>query len=229
MGVTGPGYPASGRPAPQKRPAWIVGGATIVSFVVLLYVIELVDSLTGHRLDENGIRPLETDGLWGIVFSPLLHADWQHLLANTGPALVLGFLMTLAGLSRFIYATAIVWILGGLGTWLIGNLGTHCPYVGVRCEVNHIGASGLIFGWLAFLIVFGFFTRKAWEIVVGVIVLFVYGGILLGVLPGTSGVSWQGHLCGAVAGVVAAYVLSSPERKARELRRSRTTPPYLTS
>ncbi|OBB54871.1 MULTISPECIES: rhomboid family intramembrane serine protease [Mycolicibacterium] len=229
MGVTGPtGSPAY--PAPSsKRPAWIVGGATIVSFVVLLYVIELVDSLTGHRLDENGIRPLETDGLWGIVFSPLLHVDWQHLLANTGPALVLGFLMTLAGLSRFIYATAIVWILGGLGTWLIGNLGTHCPYVGVRCEVNHIGASGLIFGWLAFLIVFGFFTRKAWEIVVGVIVLFVYGGILLGVLPGTPGVSWQGHLCGAVAGVVAAYVLSSPERKARELRRSRTAPPYLTS
>ncbi|KUI26995.1 rhomboid family intramembrane serine protease [Mycobacterium sp. IS-1742] len=229
MGMTGPGYPAN-PPAPQqKRPAWVVGGVTIVSFVVLLYVIELFDSLTGHRLDENGIRPLETDGLWGVVFSPLLHADWQHLLANTGPALVLGFLMTLAGLSRFIYATAIVWILGGLGTWLIGNLGTHCPYVGVRCEVNHIGASGLIFGWLAFLIVFGFFTRKAWEIVVGVIVLFVYGGILLGVLPGTPGVSWQGHLCGAVAGVVAAYVLSSPERKARELRRSRTAPPYLTS
>lgn len=228
MGI-GPGYPAN-LPAPQKkRPAWVVGGATIVSFVALLYVIELFDSLSGHRLDENGIRPLDTDGLWGIVVSPLLHADWQHLLANTGPALVLGFLMTLAGLSRFIYATAIVWILGGLGTWLIGNVGTQCPYVGVRCEVNHIGASGLIFGWLAFLIVFGFFTRKAWEIVVGVIVLFVYGGILLGVLPGTPGVSWQGHLCGAVAGVVAAYVLSSPERKARELRRSRTAPPYLTS
>lgn len=228
MGI-GPGYPAN-PPVPQKkRPAWVVGGATIVTFVALLYVIELFDSLSGHRLDENGIRPLDTDGLWGIVFSPLLHADWQHLLANTGPALVLGFLMTLAGLSRFIYATAIVWILGGLGTWLIGNVGTQCPYVGVRCEVNHIGASGLIFGWLAFLLVFGFFTRKAWEIVVGVIVLFVYGGILLGVLPGTPGVSWQGHLCGAVAGVVAAYVLSSPERKARELRRSRTAPPYLTS
>lgn len=165
----------------------------------------------------------------GILVAPLLHANWQHLVANTGPALVLGFLMTLAGLSRFIYATAIVWILGGLGTWLIGNVGAHCPYVGVQCETNHIGASGLIFGWLTFLLVFGFFTRKVWEIVVGVIVLFVYGGILLGVLPGTLGVSWQGHLCGAVAGVIAAYVLSSPERKARELRRSRTSPPYLTS
>ena len=146
----------------------MVGGVTIVSFVVLLYVIELFDSLSGHRLDNNGIRPLETDGLWGIVFAPLLHANWDHLIANTVPALILGFLMTLAGMSRFIFATAIVWILGGFGTWLIGNVGAHCPYVGVRCETNHIGASGLIFGWLAFLIVFGFFTRKVWEIVVGV-------------------------------------------------------------
>ena len=73
-------------------------------------------------------------------------------------------------------------------------------YNGVVVETNHIGASGLIFGWLTFLIVFGFFTRKIWEIVVGVIVLFIYGSILLGVLPGTFGVSWQGHLCGAIAG-----------------------------
>jgi membrane associated rhomboid family serine protease len=214
-----------GTPAPQrkKRPAWVVGGATIISFVVLLYVIELVDSLSGHQLDSNGIRPLETDGLTGIVVAPLLHSNWEHLIANTVPALVLGFLMTLAGLARFIWATVIIWILGGLGTWLIGNVGA--PY-GV--ETNHIGASGLIFGWLTFLIVFGIFTRTAWEIAVGVAVLFVYGGILLGVLPGTFGVSWQGHLCGAIAGVLAAYVLSGPERKARQLRK-RPANPYLTS
>lgn len=228
MGLSGPGYP--GTPVPQKkRPAWVVGGLTVLSFVVLLWVIELFDSLSSHRLDDNGIRPLETDGLVGILFAPLLHSNWDHLIANTVPALVLGFLMTLAGMSRFIFATAIVWILGGLGTWLIGNVGTHCPYVGVRCEVNHIGASGLIFGWLAFLIVFGFFTRKVWEIVVGVIVLLVYGSVLLGVLPGTPGVSWQGHLSGAVAGVIAAYLLSGPERKAREKRKSATSNPYLTT
>ena len=221
----GSGYTA--QPPTPKRPAWLVGGLTVVSFVALLYVIEVWDNVTGHRLDDNGIRPLESDGLWGIVVSPLLHSNWDHLIANTVPALVLGFLMTLAGMGRFIYATAIVWILGGFGTWLIGNIGAQCPYVGVRCETNHIGASGLIFGWLAFLIVFGFFTRKVWEIVVGVIVLFVYGGVLLGVLPGTPGVSWQGHLCGAVAGVVAAYLLSSPERNARE-QRKRGPQPYLT-
>ncbi|MGE2837029.1 rhomboid family intramembrane serine protease [Mycobacterium sp. SMC-4] len=229
MGVTGtgghPGPP--GRPA-QKRPAWVVGGATIVSFVVLLWLIEILDSLLGHSLDSNGIRPLESDGLTGILFAPLLHANWEHLMANTGPALVLGFLMTLAGLARFVWATAIIWIGGGLGTWLIGNLGAP-TYQGMAVETNHIGASSLIFGWLTFLIVFGFFTRKVWEIVVGVVVLFVYGSILLGVLPGTFGVSWQGHLSGAVAGVLAAYLLSGPERKARESRSRRPTPPYLTS
>jgi membrane associated rhomboid family serine protease len=211
------GYSAA--PAPKKRPPWMVGGATVVSFVALLYLVEIWDNLTGHRLDENGIRPLETDGLTGIVFAPLLHANWAHLVANTGPALVLGFLMTLAGLARFIYATAIIWILGGFGTWLIGNTGAP-PGI----ETNHIGASGLIFGWLTFLIVFGFFTRKVWEIVVGIIVLFVYGGVLLGALPGTFGVSWQGHLCGAIAGVLAAYLLSGPERKARQKRKTGTSP-----
>lgn len=201
----------------------MVGGITIVSFVVLLWVVELFDSLTGHQLDSKGIRPLETDGLTGILFAPLLHSNWEHLMANTGPALVLGFLMTLAGLSRFLYATAIVWIVGGIGTWLIGNLGAPI-YNGMVVETNHIGASGLIFGWLTFLIVFGFFTRKIWEIVVGVVVLFIYGSILLGVLPGTFGVSWQGHLCGAAAGVLAAYLLSGPERRARQPRGSGPTP-----
>lgn len=190
----------------------MVGGATVISFVVLLYVIELWDQLSGHTLDRNGIRPLETDGLKGILFAPLLHADWQHLAANTVPALVLGFLVSLAGVARFVWATAIIWILGGVGTWLIGDLGS-------AYETNHIGASGLIFGWLTFLLVFGFFVRNAVQITIGIVVLFVYGGILWGVLPGTFGVSWQGHLCGAVAGVIAAYLLSKPERETRRLRR----------
>jgi membrane associated rhomboid family serine protease len=211
------GFPTA--PESKKRPAWMIGGATIVSFVALLYIIEAWDALNHQELNADGIRPLETDGLWGIVWAPLLHANWEHLIANTGPALVLGFLMTLIGMARFIYATVIVWILGGFGTWLIGNIGAP-PGV----ETTHIGASGLIFGWLTFLIVFGFFTRKAWEIIVGIVVLIVYGGVLLGALPGTFGVSWQGHLCGAIAGVLAAYLLSGPERKARAKRKTGTTP-----
>lgn len=200
----------------------MVGGATILTFVALLYLVELIDQLTRHSLDANGIRPLEADGLWGIVFAPVLHANWQHLIANTIPLLVLGFLMTLAGLSRFVWATAIVWILGGFGTWLIGDVGSSCG------PTDHIGASGLIFGWLAFLLVFGIFVRRFTDIVIGLVVLFAYGGVLLGAMPvlgRCGGVSWQGHLCGAVAGVIAAYWLSAPERKARAKRRGGAATP----
>lgn len=203
---------------PKKRSPMLVGGATIISFVALLYIVEAFDQLNGHRFDDNGIRPLETDGLWGILFAPLLHANWAHLAANTGPALVLGFLVALAGLSRFVWATAIIWIVGGLGTWLIGNMGSACG------ETDHIGASGLIFGWLTFLLVFGFFIRSGWQIVIGLLVLVVYGGVLWGAVPVLNvcgGVSWQGHLCGGIAGVLAAYLLSSPEREARQRRRRR--------
>jgi membrane associated rhomboid family serine protease len=217
MGMTPLGYPVQPAPQPKRPPAWKVGGATILSFVALLYIVEIIDQLSGNSLDRNGIRPLEADGLWGILFAPLLHANWQHLIANTIPALVLGFLVALAGLSRFVWATAIIWILGGFGTWLIGNMGANCG------ETNHIGASGLIFGWLTFLMVFGWFTRHVWQIVTGIVVLFVYGGVLWGAVPvldRCGGVSWQGHLCGAIAGVVAAYLLSGPERKARTLRKA---------
>ncbi len=206
---------------PVKSPAWKVGGATMLTFVALLYLIEIVDQLSGHSLDRNGIRPLDTDGLKGVLFAPLLHADWAHLLANTVPALVLGFLVTLAGMSRFVWATAIIWILGGLGTWLIGDIGS------CRMQTVHIGASGLIFGWLAFLLVFGWLTRHIWWIVTGLVVLVVYGGILWGAVPvldRCGGVSWQGHLCGAIAGVLAAYWLSGPEREARQRRKTGRLP-----
>lgn len=204
---------------PKKRSPMLVGGATIISFVALLYLVEVFDQLDNHQWDDNGIRPLEADGLWGILFAPLLHANWAHLAANTGPALVLGFLVTLAGLSRFLWATAIIWIVGGFGTWLIGNMGSPCG------ETDHIGASGLIFGWLTFLLVFGFFVRSGWQIFIGLLVLVLYGGVLWGAVPVLNvcgGVSWQGHLCGGIAGVLAAYLLSRPEREARQRRRQRS-------
>lgn len=219
MGKTAPRPPAA---QAKKRSTAVVGAAVILTFVVLLYFVELIDQMARHSLDANGIRPLEVDGLWGIVFAPLLHASWEHLMANTVPLLVLGFLMTLAGLSRFVWATAIVWILGGFGTWLIGDVGSSCG------PTDHIGASGLIFGWLAFLLVFGIFVRRVSNIIIGLVVMFAYGGVLLGAMPVLGlcgGVSWQGHLCGAIAGVAAAYLLSAPERKARTGRTAGTASP----
>jgi membrane associated rhomboid family serine protease len=208
-------------PAEKKPAAWKAGGATVVAFVALLYVIEAVDQVMFRgALDQDGIQPLTEHGLWGILWAPLLHQGWPHLVANTLPALIFGFLASLSGYGRFLTATVMIWFLGGVGTWIIGNLGSPV-------ETTHIGASGLIMGWLTFVIMLGFFTRTVWQIVVGIVVFFVYGSVLLGVLPGVPGVSWQAHLCGAIAGVVAAYVLAGPERKARE--RSRTgRPPQLT-
>ena len=196
----------------QQRPQWVSGGVVVITFVAFLYLVELINQISGNALDRYGIRPLEAEGLWGVLFAPALHASWAHLIANTIPLVVLGFLMTLLGKSRFVAATAIIWLLGGLCTWLIGNLGSSCG------PTDHIGASGLIFGYISFLLAFGFFVRKLSHLVVGLVVFFLYGGVLADAFPVLhvcGGVSWQGHLSGAVAGVVAAFVLSGPERAER--------------
>jgi membrane associated rhomboid family serine protease len=169
---------------------------TILLFVAVLWAVEVVDTVLGGRLDHYGVRPRTDDGLLGVAVAPLLHGGFGHLLANTAPLLVLGFLLLLHGLRRWAQVTAVVWVVGGLGTWLTGSPGSI-----------HIGASGLVFGWLAYLILIGFLNGRLGQIAVGVLVLVLYGGLLWGVLPGAAGVSWQGHLFGAVGGVVAALWL----------------------
>ncbi|GGD06304.1 rhomboid family intramembrane serine protease [Nocardioides daphniae] len=194
-------------PRPATRPRWQVAAACSGGFVALLWLLELLDSLMANQLDASGIRPGTSDGLMGVLFAPLLHGGFGHLMANTGPLLVLGFLLALAGMSKWIAVTATVWLIGGVGTWLTGGLGTV-----------HIGASGLVFGWLVYLVVRGFVSRRPWQIVLGVLVFGVYGSILWGVLPGASGVSWQGHLFGALGGAVAALTLERrPQRRAYDV------------
>ncbi|WP_188547611.1 rhomboid family intramembrane serine protease [Rhodococcoides trifolii] len=198
----------------STRPLWLRAGLLTASFVALLYVIEAVDVATGLRLDNAGIEPREVDGLRGIAFAPLLHHGWDHLFANTGPILVLGFVVMMSGIGRGLAATAVIWIVGGFGTWLTGG-----------ALSIHVGASGLVFGWLAYLIVRGVFTRSLLQLLLGVLVLLVYGSVLWGVLPGQEGISWQGHLFGAVGGVIAAWVLASDVRRARRTGDSATLAP----
>lgn len=169
-------------------------------FVGMLWVLEVVDTVLGNRLDRLGIEPLEADGLWGVLFAPLLHAGFGHLVANTVPTLVLTFLIMLSGGPVWARATGIVWVVGGLGTWLTGGANTL-----------HLGASVLVFGWIVFLVLRGFFNRSVLQVVVGIGVLLAYGGALWGVLPTTPGVSWQGHLFGAIGGGLAAFWLAPRE------------------
>ncbi|RRQ26626.1 rhomboid family intramembrane serine protease [Rhodococcus sp. Eu-32] len=192
-------------PAPTpKRPVWQQAAMVVGGFVLLLWIIELIDVASGSRVEDAGINPRTVDGLWGILFAPVLHDDWTHLIANTVPVLVLGFLVLLSGIGRGLTATGIIWVLGGVGTWLTAGAGT-----------NHIGASILIFGWITYLLTRGIFARNLGQLAIGVVVFVIYGGALWGVLPTDAFVSWQGHLFGAVGGVVAAWTLSADARQAR--------------
>ena len=171
-------------------------------FLALLWVIEAVDQFVfGGSLDQDGIVARQVDGLGGIFWAPLLHVGWAHLIANSVPFFVLGFLVLAGGLGQFVAVTALVWLLGGFLTWLTG--------FGVT-----VGASGVIFGWLAFLLFRGLFARSGSQIVLAVVLVLVYGGVLWGVLPGTPGVSWQAHLFGALSGVLAARLVASADRRA---------------
>nr|WP_036533923.1 rhomboid family intramembrane serine protease [Nocardia cyriacigeorgica] len=207
-----PPVPGAAPPQPRTPPgkpsrfgaAWAQATVIVLGFTAALYVIEGFDAVLSVDLDQAGIEPRQIDGLTGILYAPVLHGGWAHLIGNTLPVLVLGFLALVSGIGRGLAATAIIWVVAGLGTWLTGGSGTV-----------HLGASALVFGWLTFIILRGWFGRHVGQIVIGLIVLAVYGSLLWGVLPGQPGISWQGHLFGAVGGVLAAWMLSGDERKRR--------------
>ncbi len=178
-------------------PSPVVSAIVMLAFTAVLYLSEAVDQLTPLYLDDDGIVPRTVSGLEGILWAPLLHGGWAHLIANTVPFLVFGFLAMAGGIRQWVLVTATIWVLGGLGVWLTGAPGT-----------STIGASGVIFGWLVFLLARGFFAHSFRQIVLGVALFLIWGSVLLGVLPGTPQVSWQGHLFGAIAGLLCAWLVA---------------------
>lgn len=201
----------------------------VIAMLAVMWVLEILDVILDGRLDRYGIAPREWSGLDGVLWAPFLHGGFGHLIANSVPFFVLGSVIALGALSRFVVVTVIVGLIGGLGTWLIGPERTV-----------HIGASGLVFGYLTYLLTRGVFARSLAYLAGGVVVFMLYGGVLWGLLP-SPGISWQGHLFGALGGVVAAYALhadrsdgapgstgSSPGRRAaRTSWIDRLSPPEL--
>jgi len=179
-----------GRIIPPK-PA--VAAIVIGSFTVLLYLIELLDVAIPANLDNFGVQPRTLGGLDGIIWAPLLHHGWAHLFANTIPVLVFGFLAMANGVGQWVAVTLTIWVFSGIG--------------GVT-----VGASGVAFGWLAFLLLRGVFNKSFAQLAVAVVLFLYWGSTLLGVLPGNPGVSWQGHLFGAIGGVLAAWLVSLANR-----------------
>jgi membrane associated rhomboid family serine protease len=180
--------------------------------VLFMWVLELINTLDSNRLDSDGIWPRSVGHLWGILTAPFLHVSFQHLIANTIPLLFMGVIIALHGAKRLALVTLIVILVGGLGTWLVSP--SHSITV---------GASGLVFGYAAYLLVRGLFDRSALEVFVGIVVGVVWGGALISSIVPHYGVSWQGHVCGAIGGVVAAYVLRR-DRPAASGAKPETTP-----
>lgn len=166
--------------------------------IMLLWLLELLDQLFWHgALDYYGIQPRTLTGLRNLFLAPFLHKGLNHLLANTAPFLVLGWFVLLRGRRTFFLVTLSAVLCSGLGIWLLGNTYTI-----------HIGLSGVIFGYLGFLLLHGYFERSLQAIALALLAGFLYGGMIWGVLPLQPNVSWLGHLFGFVGGVVAARQLS---------------------
>ena len=172
------------------------------SFVAIFWILEILDQFVFHHtLDGYGIRPHSLIGLRGILFAPFLHGGFGHLIANTVPFLILGWLVMIQETSDFWIVTIITMLVGGVGTWMLGAPNSV-----------HIGASSLIFGYLGFLLLRGYFQRNIASILLSLVVGFLYGGLIWGVLPTQPGISWQGHLFGFLGGVLSAKLIAKEKR-----------------
>ena len=173
----------------------------VIIVVAVMWLIEAFDlAVLDGRLDQQGIVPRTWSGLDGILWAPLLHGGFGHLAANTIPFVVLGSFVALEGPSRWLAVTAAVIVLGGLATWLLAR------------SAVHIGASGLVFGYAGFLLVAGFVEKSVKGIAVAIVVGLLFGGMVLrGIIPVSSYVSWESHLFGLAAGVMAAFAIATPE------------------
>jgi membrane associated rhomboid family serine protease len=176
-----------------RNHAFLLGG-----LVGLAWAIELVDTLLlNGNLDRLGIRPLSPAGLWGIFFAPFLHGGFRHLISNTVPFLVLGWLIMARDIQEFFAVSVIAALLSGLGTWLFGGINTL-----------HIGASGVVFGYFGYLVTRAYFERSLGSIAIALLVIALFGGMIWGILPVQVGISWQGHLFGFLGGIVAARLIA---------------------
>jgi membrane associated rhomboid family serine protease len=186
----------------QRGQTQIEGVILLTGIVVLMWIVETINTLDSNRLDSDGILPRSLGHLWGIFTSPFIHASFQHLIANTIPFVFMGLIIALRGARRLALVTAIVIVIGGFGTWLISP-----SHTSTGAPLYTIGASGVVFGYATYLFARGFFNRNVLELLTGLVVGAVWGGALLSSVVPHAGVSWQGHVCGAIAGVIAASLL----------------------
>jgi membrane associated rhomboid family serine protease len=203
--------PSTPAARPRRRQTQREGIALLAGIVALMWVVEVINTLDSNRLDTDGIYGRSVDHLWGILTTPFIHASFAHLIDNTIPFVFIGVFIALQGAKRLAEVTLLVIVVGGLGTWLVAPSG-----------IPTIGASGVVFGYAGYLFAQGFFNRSLGELLIGLLVGVVWGGALVSSLVPHNGISWQGHLFGAVGGVVAAWVFRRERTNAPDKPPART-------
>jgi membrane associated rhomboid family serine protease len=187
----------------------VEGVQLLAAIVALMWLTEVINTIDGDRLDGDGIYARSFSHLWGILTAPFIHVSFQHLISNSIPFIFMGLIIALRGAARLALVTAIVVLIGGFGTWLVSPSG-----------VSTVGASGVVFGYATYLLARGLFNRSLLELFTGALVGVVWGSALLSSVVPHYGISWQGHVCGAIGGVVAAWALSRERRPQEATRRA---------
>lgn len=168
---------------------WIVG------FVIIIWLIEIFNGSFDHLLCDYGIFPRTKFGLLGILFSPFLHFGFEHVMMNTLPFIILAGFVILHNPGKFLKVSIFIILVGGFGVWLFGR------------AAYHVGASGLIFGYFGFIISRSWYERSLITTLIAILAILLYGGMLVGMVPLFSYVSWEAHFFGFLSGILAARVL----------------------
>ena len=206
------------------RGIWLAvqqAGLVALGLLLVIWVVQGFNAADHYHLDgEYGLLARNSGSLWHIFTMPLLHVSMEHIESNSMPLLILSFVAALGGLRYFWIATLFIIVVDGLGTWLISP-----------SNVVTVGASGLIFGYLGFVVARGLFTRRIWQAAIGALMAVYYFWTLPLLFPdavtSANNISWQGHLCGLIAGIGAALVVGSMSREADRAAQAPPSAPFL--
>ncbi len=200
--------PAARRRSRLDPGSWSGALILMLALTAVIWAVQIVNVEDDYGLDRFGLRPRDVGGLWGVLTMPFLHTDWDHLLSNTLPVILIGWVVLLEGVRVFALVTAAVVLGGGVLTWAVGPGGTVI-----------VGASALVFGWLGYLIARAVVSRRIRWIVSAAMVLVIFGTLLSGLVPVThTQVAWQAHVCGFLAGAAMGATLHSRGDAQRRLR-----------
>ena len=177
---------------------------TPLFFPLLLWIVHLISFFFQIDLTRMGILPRNLAGLLGIITSPMVHGDFSHLISNTIPLVVLGWIIFFFYPKVSYLAFGFIYFFTGLLVWIFAR------------QVYHIGASGVVYGFVSFLFFSGLFRRDNKSISLALIITFLYGGLVWGMIPGWKGISWEAHLFGAITGLAAAYLFRKIDPPAKK-------------